>query len=1241
MLKHLKHPKIISNKPYWFVLADGIAPFEILGIAELSVQFSHAITKVEAHIARRLCTDMILGMDYINRYNLAFDVKNQSISIEYCNKLLKTKIDSDYELHKISVTSSKSVYIPPYSIRSTNVTVPIASVCSALVPNQDLYRNNTLFLTHSFLKFRNYHSTISLCNASRFPRYIRKGYCVGFLSYYALTCSLPVTYAPQRKSGDATRFSGVSTVDTDLRADNLLNLFMRRSFIPPLMSQLNSIKLRRSSFCNTIQTAITFNDGIQTLVNAVENKQHRDKVLSLLTRFSKIFDTSKHNVAKTSIHHVINTVPHSPPACKPYPQPDKEQAMYKLMQEFLQAGLISESHSPYAAPAILVKKKDGSYRFVVDYKRLNLVTIKDSSPLPNMEEAIRCLGQGYSYFSKLDLKSGFYQIPIRNDDKEKTAFITPFGLYQFNVLPMGLKNSPPTFQRVMADTLKCCRNFSLVYLDDIIVFSKSLDEHLYHLERVFKALQSKNFTLNPPKCVIAANQIDYLGHTISQKSITPMKEKIQAILAIQEPRSLAQANKFIGALSWYRKFLPNFATVAAPIHAVTNLTKDKRHKFKWKYAQSKAFHTLKRMLVSEPLFLHYPIEAIPLILTTDASGIGIGGVLQQEIDGEVRNLYYHSQLMTPCERKYSAIEKEALAIYKCFNRMRTYLLGRNIILRTDHCPLCHIMEKTVRNARIDRITHLIQEYNIDQVIHIKGRENCLPDFLSRYPKGDIEELFEIDYGLESKSNSNPTVSLIPKHITPLTSSQNDTPKSLLATMTLRPRSKQRNIALTKDTFTNKITTQNPLHDNASTTSTFNMEFPKNYSFNQFDLTKLKQEQQNDPNIQHIVNQIVVHKRNLPFVLKNNILYKLITPSPRSRRKRQLIYLPSSMTHSLLQACHDDPMSGAHFSIDRTYNKIRNLYWWPAMKSTIRRYIQSCLLCKQYNVNRHKNHGYLRPIDPPEGPFLLIGIDYCGPLKSTPRENQYVLVITDYFTRHVTAIALPNCTAETTAQALFNEYFCKYGVPAVILSDQGPHFRNQLMANIKHLIGYNHIYSTPYHPQTNGIVERFNATFIPQISKLQDTHSNNWDEYLQAVVFAYNTGIHKTTKYSPYELLYGRSARLPIHIRPSYFSFTKPNDYFEQLRRTLRIYHQATRHNILLQQQNNKNIYNLNRLNPHYKIGDKVLTRIPNSRGKLEPKFSPVPKVITQLFHPIYEVQDEESHLSSRVHVGDLRPILVE
>lgn len=1223
-------------------MADGVAPFHVSGTVELLIRFAGITTKIEAHIARNLCTNIILGMDYINSYNLSFDVKHQTITIEYQNRLLTMDIDPTYNLRKIPVTSSKSVCIFPYSTYSLPVTIPISAICSSLIPNQNLYRNNFLLIKDTLVNFHNHHSMVTFSNVSSFPQYIKKGDYVGFLSCSTDFRSLPVIFTPQYESFDATKALDESTVLSDLHAANSMNSHPPPIFLSPITTQMNDRYANNHSPRNTIPTGIdSVNTHIDALVKKVESPKYRANLHSLLIRFAKTFDTSKHNIAKTSIHHVINTIPHSPPACKPYPQPDKEQAMYKLMQEFLQAGLISESHSPYAAPAILVKKKDGSYRFVVDYKRLNLITIKDSSPLPNMEDTLRKLGEGYSYFSKLDLKSGFYQIPIRDADKPKTAFVTPFGLYQFNVLPMGLKNSPPTFQKVMTDTLKSCRLFSLVYLDDIIVFSRSFDEHLYHLECVLAALQSKNLILNPPKCVLAANQIDYLGHTISQTRITPMRENIDAILELKEPRSLAQANRFIGALSWYRKFLPHFATTAAPIHAITNLTKDKRHKFKWTYAQSKAFHDLKRMLISAPLFLHFPVDGIPLMLTTDASGIGIGGVLQQEVDGEVHNLYYHSQLMTPCERKYSTIEKEALAIYKCFARMRTLLLGRNIILRTDHCPLCHIMEKTVRNTRVDRITHLIQEFNIDKVIHIKGRENCLPDFLSRYSNESNDDLFEIDYGLESKNNSDVSAPSASQLSLTVSSSDNKKKQNILATMVLRSHSRQHKSATTTNVLDNKSTTGHQLDNTSEISSPSTKSFTQKFSCNQFDLSKLKEEQEKDSIIQNIKKLLLIRGNNLPFVLKDNIVYKLITPSRSSKRKSEVIYLPASMTKALLQACHDDPMTGAHFSFYRTYNKIKCLYWWPAMKSTIQSYIQSCLLCKQYNISRYKRHGHLRPITPPEGPFQLIGIDYCGPLKRTPRENQYVLIITDYFTRHVTAVALPNCTAETTAQALFNEYFCKYGVPSVILSDQGSHFRNQLMENIKYLIGYNHIYSTPYHPQTNAIVERFNATFIPQIAKLQDTQSNNWDEYLQAVVFAYNTGLHKSTKYSPYELLFGRSPRLPISVRSSHFSFVKPNDYFEQLRKTLRIYHQAARLHILSQQNNNKQLYDRNRLDPLYKIGDTVLTRIHGNRGKLEPKFSPIPKLITQVYHPIYEVLDEETHVFSQVHVADLRPIFID
>ncbi|CAF4107149.1 unnamed protein product [Rotaria magnacalcarata] len=1011
---------------------------------------------------------------------------------------------------------------------------------------------------------------------------------------------------------------------------------MNNSFSNNNNSTCHSEKLKLSfkQLCNTSVT-----QHLNTLVQNIQDDKQKQDLFSLLLRFSNIFDTTRHNIARTPIPHVINTIPHSPPASRPYPQPDKEEAMHQLIQEFLKAGLITESNSPYAAPAMLVKKKDNSFRFVVDYKRLNSITIKDSSPLPNMEDTIQKLGKGFSYFSKLDLRSGFYQIPIKEGDKEKTAFVIPFGLYHFNVLPMGLRNSPPTFQKIMTETLKSCRQFCLVYLDDIIVFSNSFYGHLDHLRRVFFALQSKNLVLNPPKCELAVKEINYLGHTINRECLKPMKEKIDAILTIEEPRTLAQANRFLGSLGWYRKFLPKFADVAAPIHAVTNLTKPNRRKFKWQTTQSDAFHQLKEMLITEPLFLHFPVDDLPLILTTDASDIGIGGVLQQEVDGQLRNLYYHSQVLSPCERKYSTIEKEALAIYKSLERMRSFVLGRNIVIMTDHCPLCYILHKNIKNARVNRITHLIQEYNIDKVVHIHGRHNCLPDYLSRYSKEQNDDLFDIEYGLASKNH--PTSSS-------LTSNDNDVKNDLsvssnnmnvLAAMTLRPRKRQ--VKYTDDYVSShsSFNTSHEYDDIMNSERKHKTKAVSTFSQNYFDISKLKSEQDRDPEIQKIIRDMRYKSNQLLFVIQENLLYRLITRGKNLNRQLKVIYLPSSMISSLLKACHDDPMAGAHFSTDRMFYKIRNIFWWPRMRTIIQRYVKSCRLCNQFNISRTKKYGHLRSIAPPEGPLALVGVDYCGPLPRTPRDNQYVLVITDYFTRYTSAIALPNCTAETTAQTLFNEFFCKYGIPSIMLSDRGTHFNNKLMENIQKLIGYSHIYSTSYHPQTNGVVERFNATFIAQMSKLQLTQHNNWDEFLQAVVFAYNPGVHKSTKFSPYELLYGRPARLPIHAPPIHFTFNKPSDYFEQLKKTLRIFHQASKDNILLQQQATKVYYDRRRLNPQLTLDDKVLTRIYTSREKLDPKFASIPKVVVEVRHPVYVVEDEDTHVTSQVHISDLRPIL--
>lgn len=250
----------------------------------------------------------------------------------------------------------------------------------------------------------------------------------------------------------------------------------------------------------------------------------------------------------------------------------------------------------------------------------------------------------------------------------------------------------------------------------------------------------------------------------------------------------------------------------------------------------------------------------------------------------------------------------------------------------------------------------------------------------------------------------------------------------------------------------------------------------------------------------------------------------------------------------------------------------------------------------------------------------------------------VLCITDYFTRWVTAVALPDCTAQTTAHAIYNEYICRYGVPVSILTDQGSHFNNQLMDSMAKLMGYHHILSTVYHPQTNGMVERFNATFVPQLAKLHDRENNNWDEYLQSVVFAYNTGIHASTQYSPFQLQFGCNPRMPTDLA-SHYIFHKPTDYYYQLKKNLKIIYQHARNQSLHSLNSYKKYYDKNRANVEYQINDLILTRIHGTRSKLDPRYSLTPKIIVRKQHPTYWVQDKLNDQIYRVHVNDLRPIL--
>jgi hypothetical protein len=386
---------------------------------------------------------------------------------------------------------------------------------------------------------------------------------------------------------------------------------------------------------------------------------------------------------------------------------------------------------------LLIKKKEGDYRFVVDYRKVNAITAKDSFPIPTIESTLQQLA-GNSYFSKLDLRSGYFQVPINEIDKPKTAFITTTGLWEFNVLPMGLTNAPPSFQRIMYNLVVNSReHYCLVYLDDIIIFSKTFKDHLNHLDKILNILDKHRFQLNPNKCSIMRKQIDYLGHSINEYGITPLHDNVKAIqeLPLPDQPTLKQANEFIGGLGFYRKFIKNFSKIAAPIHRVTNLTKINKHKFKWDEEQRQAVQQLKQIITGPDLVLEFPDPNLPYVLSTDASRAGLGAVLKQITDdGKIKIIYYLSRVVTNTELRYSTTELEALAIVWSITKLRSYLLGKDFKIETDHCPLCQFHKKRSRNGRLDRwAIEILSEYNITEIKYKKGKCHCDADLLSRYP----------------------------------------------------------------------------------------------------------------------------------------------------------------------------------------------------------------------------------------------------------------------------------------------------------------------------------------------------------------------------------------------------------------------------------------------------------------------------------------------------------------------------
>ena len=912
------------------------------------------------------------------------------------------------------------------------------------------------------------------------------------------------------------------------------------------------------------------------------SEEEKIKATRVFSRWSCVFSKDLKDIGHTQLveHHI--KLNNEEPFKEPYRRipPALIEEVREHIQEMLQAGAIRNSESPYSSNVVIVRKKDGSIRFCVDFRKLNIGTVQDAYAIPRIEDSLHLLA-GTKYFSKLDLRSGYWQVEVAEEDKCKTAFqVGTLGFYEFNRMPFGLCNAPATFQRLME---RCMGDMNLrdclIYLDDIVVFSSTFEEHIERLEAVFRRLQTNNLKLKASKCEFFKREVTYLGHVVSKEGISTDPAKTEAVLNWPVPKTVKEVRMFLGFTGYYRRFVKGYASIVRPLNDLlighpTNKKAKKGRKpkskptnFVWGQEQEQAFWTIIERLTHPPV-LAYADYKLPFKLHTDASSTGLGAVLYQHQDGRDRVVAYASSSLKPSEKNYPAHKLEFLALkWAITDKFHDYLYGSVFEAVTDNNPLTYILTTAKLDATGQRWVAALSAYNFT-LSYRSGINNAAADGLSRKVP-ETADCIKFPEVLKAISSA-------------VSTPHQDVPYVHRVASIVSP---------------DEITVE--------------QEVPQDF----LDATSLKttdwlKAQRADRNISQILELLALGQRPTAWQVEASKIDKrlfkewgkfriedslLLRETTQQGQKVKQLVVPERLRIDMFRAYHDDL---GHQGRDRTLSLMKRRIFWPGMDRYVSDRIEECGRCTRRKVLPRRAAEMVNIVS--TAPMEVVCIDYLS-LERSKGGFENILVITDHYTRYAQAIPTRNQTAQTTAKALFENFFLHYGFPARIHSDQGANFESKLIQSLCSLTGMKKTRTTPYHPMGNGMVERFNKTLLNMLGTLEESQKTDWKSYVSTMTHAYNAAVHDSTGFSPFFLMFGRHPRLAVDaflgIPQDTETVKSHQDYVDRLRLRLATAYDKASIQAKKSAERQKACYDEKVRHVKLEVGDRVLVEKKGHRGK--------------------------------------------